>query len=89
MFSDIFLIVVTCDYIGVLKKIFTPYFLCSTMTFVNINAKRYAKKTHLHIRIQAFHKNSLSDFSRVFRGPKSVSMHSAPNLEGFDPQILS
>ena len=35
------------------------------------------------------HKNSLSDFSRVFRGPKSVSVHSAPNLEGFDPQILS
>ena len=88
MFSDIFLTVVTCDYIGVLKKnIYSIFFMLYNDFCSNINAKDM-QRNHLHIQIQAFHKNSLSDFSRVFRGPKSVSMHSAPNLEGFDPQIL-
>ena len=59
------------------------------MTQVQMSMHKDMQKSDLHIQKRASHKNSLSDFSRVFRGPKSVSMQSAPNLEGFDPQILS
>ena len=58
------------------------------MTFVQMLMQKDMQKTHLHIEMRASHNKSLSDFGRVFRGPKSVSMHSAPNLEGFNPQLL-